>query len=91
MNALYIILILYVVVVNIAAFASMGIDKRRAIKHEWRVKEATLFLFAAIGGSIGSICGMQIFRHKTKHWYFVFGMPAILVIQLLLTAYLIMM
>ena len=62
----------------------MGIDKRKAIKRTFRIPEATLFIVALIGGSIGSILGMQVFRHKTRHWYFVFGMPAILAIQIAL-------
>lgn len=66
----------------------MGIDKRKAIKRTFRIPEATLFIVALIGGSIGSIIGMQVFRHKTRHWYFVFGMPAILVIQIALLVFL---
>lgn len=62
----------------------MGIDKRRARKRAFRIPEATLFLIALIGGSIGSIIGMYTFRHKTRHWYFVFGMPFILFVQIAL-------
>ena len=72
----------YVIVINFIAFLLMGIDKRRAIKHAFRIPEATLFLFAIFGGSIGSILGMYTFRHKTRHWYFVYGMPAILILQI---------
>ncbi len=75
-------LIIYFVIINIVGFAIMGIDKRKAIKRTFRIPEATLFIVALIGGSIGSIVGMQVFRHKTRHWYFVFGMPAILAIQI---------
>lgn len=60
----------------------MGIDKSRAKKRLWRIPESTLFVVAIIGGSIGSIIGMKKFHHKTKHWYFVYGMPAILIIQI---------
>lgn len=77
-------LIIYFVIINIVGFAIMGIDKRKAIKRTFRIPEATLFIVALIGGSIGSILGMQVFRHKTRHWYFVFGMPAILAIQIAL-------
>lgn len=77
-------LIIYFIIMNIVGFALMGIDKRKAIKRTFRIPEATLFIVALIGGSIGSILGMQVFRHKTRHWYFVFGMPAILVVQILL-------
>ena len=78
------IIAVYLVIANIAGFASMGIDKKKAEKKQWRTPEATLFLIAAIGGSIGSIIGMRHFRHKTKHWYFVVGMPLILIIQIAL-------
>lgn len=77
-------LFVYLAVINLVAFALMGIDKRRAIQHKWRIAEANLFLSALIGGSIGAIAGMQIFRHKTKHWYFVVGMPLILIVQVVL-------
>lgn len=77
-------LIIYFIIMNIVGFAIMGIDKRKAIKRTFRIPEATLFIVALIGGSIGSIAGMQVFRHKTRHWYFVLGMPAILIIQIAL-------
>ena len=77
-------LIIYFIIINIVGFALMGIDKRKAIKRTFRIPEATLFIVALIGGSIGSILGMQVFRHKTRHWYFAFGMPAILVVQIVL-------
>lgn len=82
MKNIYLVLVIYLLVVNVVAFALMGIDKRKAVKQQWRIPEKTLFLSAIIGGSIGSIAGMQMFRHKTKHWYFVAGMPAILVVQI---------
>jgi uncharacterized membrane protein YsdA (DUF1294 family) len=62
----------------------MGIDKWRAASHGWRIPEKTLFLTAALGGSLGAILGMQLFRHKTMHWSFKLGMPAILAVQVLL-------
>ena len=77
----------YLVIVNIAGLAVMGIDKAKAIKGAWRIPEKTLFLFSLIGGSIGTWAGMYLFHHKTKHWYFVIGMPAILIIQLVIAAY----
>lgn len=83
-----IILAVYLAVINIIGFASMGIDKSKAKSHSYRIPEATLFLLAIIGGSIGSILGMQLFRHKTKHWYFVWGMPLILMLQIALIAFL---
>ena len=75
------ILAIYIIIVNLIGFALMGIDKYKAIKRGFRIPEATLFTVAIIGGSIGSIIGMFFFRHKTRHWYFVWGMPAILFLQ----------
>lgn len=74
----------YVVLINLTAFSLMGIDKRKAIKGAFRIPEATLFTVALIGGSIGSIVGMYTFRHKTRHFTFVYGMPAILILQIVL-------
>ena len=82
------ILLVYLLAVNLVLFAVMGIDKRKAIKGQWRVPEKTLFLLAIAGGSIGGILGMQLFRHKTRHWSFRLGFPAILVLQLTLAAWL---
>lgn len=76
-------LIGFLIVMNIIGFASMGIDKKRAQRSAFRIPEATLFAIAIIGGSLGSILGMRIFHHKTKHWYFKFGMPLILILQIL--------
>ena len=73
---------LYLLVINLIGFLSMGIDKFKAKNKLWRTKEKTLFVIAAIGGSIGSIIGMYVFRHKTKHNTFVYGMPIILGIQI---------
>lgn len=81
------IVLVYLVLINLAGLLSMLIDKRRAIENKWRIPEKTLFLIAILGGSIGSIIGMNTFRHKTKHWYFVIGMPAILIAQVVLVSY----
>lgn len=78
------LIIAYLICINLAGFASMGLDKKKAIRHEWRIPETTLFLIALLGGSLGSIVGMQLFRHKTRHWYFVCGMPAIFFVELAL-------
>lgn len=75
---------IYLLIVNAIGFLLMLIDKRKAIRRRWRIREKTLFLTAAIGGSIGSIMGMYTFRHKTKHLQFTLGMPAILIVQLIL-------
>ena len=79
---LWIALAGYLLVVNLWAFALMGIDKRRAKKDLWRIKERTLFLPVLLGGGVGGILGMKVFRHKTKHWYFRFGFPAILILEI---------
>ncbi len=72
----------YFATVNAAAFALMGIDKRRARRHERRIPEKTLFLFPLLGGCVGGLAGMYGFHHKTRHWYFRFGFPAILIVWL---------
>lgn len=79
-------LISYVVIINIIAFVAMAIDKRKAKKRAWRIPEATLFILAGVGGSIGAIAGMYTFRHKTKYRSFTWGMPAILIAQIILIA-----
>lgn len=78
------VMIFYLVTVNLIDFILMGVDKKKAIRGAWRIPEATLFLFALIGGSLGGILGMHFFHHKTKHWYFKWGMPAILAVHLVL-------
>ena len=75
-------IVLYLAIVNLAGLIVMGIDKLRAKKRAWRIPESTLFVIALIGGSLGTTIGMHLFHHKTRHWYFLFGMPAILVLQI---------
>ena len=89
MKILICMMIGYLLFINILAFALMGIDKKRARQNAWRISEKALFLSALLGGSIGSILGMQVFRHKTKHWYFQLGMPLILILQLAWCVYLV--
>lgn len=79
---LFQILPAYLFIVNAAGFLLMLIDKIKAKKNAWRIPEATLFLIALLGGSIGSLLGMYTFHHKTKHIRFVFGIPLILAVQL---------
>lgn len=75
----------YLMAINLLSFLLMRCDKRRAKQQGVRrIPEKTLFLSALLGGSIGAIAGMQVFRHKTKHWYFVWGMPFILIVQIML-------
>lgn len=83
----HMIFLSYLILINLAAFFLMGLDKAKARRRKWRIPERTLFLSAILGGSVGSILGMQLFRHKTKHASFVIGMPCILIIQLALLLY----
>ena len=71
----------YFILINIVAFITIYIDKQKAIKHQWRIKEITLFLLSIIGGSLGTLLGMYTFRHKTKHLKFTLGIPFIILIQ----------
>lgn len=80
MDGFYIILT-YLELVNLVAFAAFGIDKYKAKKGRWRIPEATLMTLAIIGGSIGALAGMYLFRHKTRHHKFTIGVPAILLLQ----------
>ena len=73
-------------VMNLLAFSLMGIDKVKAKRGAWRIPEKTLFLATALFGGLGGTLGMTFFRHKTKHWYFKLGFPALLVIQIVLLA-----
>ncbi|MBO4901248.1 MAG: DUF1294 domain-containing protein [Lachnospiraceae bacterium] len=76
------VLILYVIIINAAGFLAMGIDKRRSrSRRKWRISEAAMFTVALFGGAPGCIAGMYLFRHKTMKPAFQYGMPAILVIQ----------
>ena len=79
---------IYIILMNILGFGAMGLDKWKARHHKWRIPEKTLFLIALIGGSLGTTLGMNTFRHKTKHWYFKYGMPLILLVQVGLYIYL---
>ncbi len=81
MKFLIIILISYAVGINLFGFILMGIDKHKAERNAWRISEVTLFMAAIFGGSIGCMAGMHVFRHKTKHWKFLIGMPLIFVLQ----------
>ena len=78
------LLILYLLIINAAAFLLMLADKHKARKKLWRVPEATLLGAAAIGGSIGALMGMYLVRHKTKHLKFTVGIPVILALQVIL-------
>lgn len=77
-------LLAYCILINLIGFAMMGADKKRAIRGAWRISEASLFSAALLGGALGCTLGMHLFRHKTRHWYFRYGLPAIFVAQLAL-------
>lgn len=81
-------LIIYISAINLVGSAVMGIDKFLAKKKAYRVPEATLFTFALFGGSLGTTLAMFLFRHKTRHWYFLYGMPVILLIQVAIIVFL---
>ena len=83
-DMLFKVLLVYLLIINAAGFILMLVDKVKAKKNLWRVPEATLFLVAAVGGSVGSILGMYTFRHKTKHIKFIVGMPVILAVQVII-------
>ena len=89
MRVLIRIVLIYLLIMNVIGFCSMGLDKRKARKNRWRIPEATLFAIALLGGSLGSVLGMHAFHHKTRHWYFRYGMPLILVLQLAAAAFII--
>ena len=78
----------YLLAINAVAFIMYGIDKYKAKKAKWRISEATLLLLAVLGGSIGAWMGMKVWHHKTMHKKFKYGIPAILMIQIALMAYL---
>ena len=82
------VLLVWLAAINLVTFAVYGIDKAKAKRGTWRVPEKTLFLLPLLGGSLGALLGMRVFHHKTKHWYFVWGIPLILLAQLALAVWL---
>ncbi|WP_033165094.1 DUF1294 domain-containing protein [Clostridium sp. KNHs205] len=76
------LLLIYLIFANLLSFLLMGLDKHKARKRLWRIKESTLFLTSVIGGSLGSLLGMFLFHHKTKHTKFIIGMPVILIVHI---------
>ena len=70
------------VIFNLTAFILYGTDKKRARNGQWRISEKALFMIALPGSALGALLGMYVFRHKTRHWYFKFGIPALLILQL---------
>ena len=82
------IILIYLLIINLVAFYLYWNDKRRAKKGRWRIPENTLLLIALIGGSVGALLGMKVFRHKTKHWKFKILVPLFLIMQVALAVYL---
>ena len=74
--------LIYWFIMNLLGFSLMGMDKHKAIQGQYRIPEKVLFTTSLLGGSVGTWAGMYAFRHKTKHWYFVVGMPLIFFLQL---------
>lgn len=72
---------IYLLAINLVAFTAMGLDKRKAEQHKWRIPEIRLFLYVILGGGIGGTLGMSMFRHKTKHWYFKLFFPLIAIVE----------
>ena len=83
MNVIQVIL-LYILSVNLGGFIAFGIDKKRSIRSKWRIPEATLLTIALLGGSIGCLLGMKVFRHKTLKLLFSIGIPVMLALQIIL-------
>lgn len=81
------LVLLYLIIINAAAMLLMLADKLKAKRGAWRIPEATLMGAAVIGGSIGALTGMYLFRHKTKHIKFTLGLPLILILQILLAIF----
>lgn len=82
------LLLVYLAVMSLIAFAAFGLDKFKAKTNRWRIPERTLFLLAILGGGVGAFLGMKVFRHKTRQSQFVFGIPAIMILQLALAGFL---
>ena len=85
---LHSLMMYYLLTMNVVSFAAFGIDKYKAKRGLWRISEATLLLLAVVGGSIGALMGMRIWRHKTQHAKFRYGLPLIILAQIALIYYL---
>ena len=81
-------LLVWLAGVNVVTFILYGVDKSRAKKGRWRIPEKTLLLLPLLGGSVGGLLGMAAFHHKTRHWYFRIGLPAMFLLQAALAVYL---
>ena len=86
-NSLQQIVIFYLIAINVVTFFMFGIDKVKAKRSKWRIREAALLGLAVLGGSVGAWLGMKVWHHKTLHKKFRFGVPVIIIIQLLIIGY----
>ena len=82
-------LYIWLIIINIITFAVFGIDKKKAIDGKFRISELTLFVLSLLGGSLGGLIAMHAFHHKTRKWYFKFGIPLILIAWIALIAWLV--
>ena len=82
-------ILLLLVAVNLVSFTLYGLDKLTAKKGLWRIRESTLLLIAALGGSVGALLGMEVFRHKTKHWQFKVLVPVFFILHIALAVWLV--
>ena len=80
------IIVIYLIVINVVTFFIYGVDKWKAMRSKWRISEAMLLGLAVIGGSIGAWLGMKVWHHKTMHKKFKYGIPLILIVQIVLLA-----
>jgi uncharacterized membrane protein YsdA (DUF1294 family) len=80
-------IIIYILLINLIGFFAMLIDKKKAQKGKWRIPEKTLLIITLLGGGVGTILGMYMFRHKTKKLKFTIGFPVILILEIILTVY----
>ena len=80
-------IVIYLIGINILTFIAMWWDKHEAKVGDWRISEKALFILVLLGGGVGGIAGMYVFRHKTKKWYFKFGFPIILILEIILAIY----
>ena len=80
-------IIIYLLVINLIGFYVMWSDKRKAKYGKWRIPENTIFVITALGGGVGTVSGMYVFRHKTKKLKFTIGLPAILILEFMLVIY----
>lgn len=82
MSELFTYIIAALVMINFIGFIIVGTDKRKAVKGLWRIPEKTFFILSILGGCPGIYTGLLFFRHKTRHWYFMWGIPVIFAVQI---------